>query len=161
MKELTQSERYYLANRADNLKEIKFLLTPYISTRLYVYFNHRDPGKRKKTFYANEHRCTYSQCVKGMVPSIILNKMAGYQALINMVEQTIKGKYISAKLYLRPPGSQQFEILCREYFKGELILQNDPPFTGDECQVLYYYTKDGRLIITEKDPALEDFTIKI
>lgn len=156
MKQLTQSQAYYEANKAHTHKEIKHLLLPYITTRLFVYFNHRDPAKRKKTFYANEHRVTYSQCMKGMVPNIVLNKLAGYNALIGMVER-LHGKYITAKIYLRPPGTKDFSITCREYDKGKLVLQNDPPFTEDECQVLYYQTKEGRLVIQLEDPGDIDF----
>lgn len=156
MKQLTQAEAYYLANRAFINKELKFLLTPYISTRLFVYFQHRDPSKRKKTFYANEHRVTYGQCLKYLVPNIVLNKMAGYNALIGMVD-SLKGKYICARIYHREPGKQSFDIVCREWNRGELILQNDPPFEVDECQVLYYSVEKGRVIVTEKEPETIDF----
>jgi hypothetical protein len=160
MKILTQAEAYYMANRAHNNKELKFLLTPYISTRLFVYFNHRDPAKRKKTFYANEHRVTYSQCIKQLVPNIILNKQAGFNALVGMVE-SLKGKYISARIYMREPGKQSFDIVCREWYRGDLILKNDPPFEAEECQVLYYTIENGRVTVHEKEPEKIDFKKEI
>lgn len=159
MKNLTQAEAYYLANKAFMNKELKFLLTPYISTRLFVYFTHRDASKRKKTFYANEHRVTYSQCIKGMVPNIVLHKLAGYNALLGMVEG-LKGRYISAKIFFRPPGVEHFDIMLREYKKGELIFQSDPPFLEDECQVLYYTISQGRLLILEKEPEEQSIDFK-
>lgn len=161
MNQTTASEQYYLANKAHIEKELKLLLIPYISTRLYVYFNHGDKNKRKRTFYANEHRCTYSQCLKGMVPHIVLYKQAGYEGLVRMVE-TLKGKYLTAKLYRREEGEKGFDLLCREYYRGALVGEpNDPPFSADECQVLYFYQKDGRLVITEENPAAIDFKISL
>jgi hypothetical protein len=160
MKILSKAEAYYMANRAHTNKELKFLLTPYISTRLFVYFNHKDPAKRKKTFYANEHRVTYSQCLKHLVPHVMLHKLAGYNALVGMVE-SLKGKYICARIYHRPPGEQLFSIVCREYDRGQLIIQNDPPFTEDECQLLYYSIENGRVMILEKEPEQIDFKSEI
>lgn len=160
MKILTQAEAYYMANRAHNNRELKFLLTPYISTRLFVYFNHRDPAKRKKTFYANEHRVTYTQCLKGLVPLIVLKKLDGYNALIGMVD-SLKGKYICARIYMRETGKQSFDIVCREWNRGELMIQNDPPFNIDECQVLYYTVENGRVFVHEKEPQPIDFKTEI
>jgi hypothetical protein len=161
MVQQTASEQYYLANKAHLEKELKPLLLPYISTRLYVYFNHGERGKRKRTFYANEHRCTYSQCLKGMVPHIALHKHAGYHGLVRMVE-SLKGKYISAKLFMRGGDATTFETLCREYYQGALVGDpNDPPFDESEARILYYYVKDGRLVISDTDPAEENFKIEL
>jgi len=170
MKELTQSVAFYLANRAHTEKELKFLLTPYISTRLYVCFNHQDKNKRKKTFYANEHRVTYSQCLRGFTPNIVLNKLAGYNALVNMIEQDLRGKYIGAKLFYRPPGFSEFDFLLREYNKrGELVprmeipgqmLYPDPPFDESECQVLYYSISNGRVVVHTTQPTEVEIDFK-
>jgi hypothetical protein len=164
MKKLTQSEALHLAIRAHSEKELKFLLTPYISTRLYVYFNGKDRSKRKKTFYANEHRVTYSQCMKGFAENIVLHKLAGFLGLIRFIED-LKGKYSTAKIYLRPPGISSFDILLREYnAKGEEVpvpdTWPDPPFQEDECQVLYYTIEHGRLIVHEKEPEVNTIDFK-
>jgi hypothetical protein len=161
MSQQTQAARFYLDNKAHTEKELKPLLLPYISTRLYVYFNHKELSKRKRTFYANEHRCTYTQCLRGMVPNITLHKSAGYQGLVDMAA-SLRTKCITAKLYLRPEGSEGFDVLLWEYYQGELVKQpTEAPFEKEECKLLYYYLKDGRLIVTDTDPASEDFKINL
>lgn len=160
MQKQTESSALYLANKAHIEKELKMLLVPWISTRLYVYFNDRNPAKRRRTFYANEHRVTYSQCLKQRVESIVLYKYEGYMALIKMAED-LKGKYLTAKIYMRT-GPGEFNTTLREYDRsGSLVASNDHPFAPYECQMLYYTIENGRLLIHEAKPESIDFKTEI
>lgn len=156
----TESDAWYLENKAHIEKELKMLLVPWISTRLYVYFNDRNPAKRKRTFYANEHRVTYSQCLKERVKDITLHKLAGYLGLVKMAED-LRGKYVTAKIYMRT-GPEGFNAILREYDRsGNLVSFEDHPFTEDQCQVLYYTIEHGRLVLHEKEPEQINFKQEI
>jgi hypothetical protein len=160
MQKQTESSAFYRANKAHIEKELKMLLVPWISTRLYIYFNDRNPQKRRRTFYANEHRVTYSQCLSQRVDNIVLHKLAGFLSLVKMAED-LRGKYSTAKIYLRT-SPDDFGTTLREYDKsGKLVADIDHPFTEDECQVLYYTIENGRLVIHEKQPEQIDFKKEI
>jgi hypothetical protein len=160
MQKQTESSVLYRANKAHIEKELKMLLVPWISTRLYVYFKDKNPAKRRRTFYANEHRVTYSQCLNQRVENIVLHKYAGYMSLIKMAED-LKGKYSTAKIYLRT-GPDDFNITLREYdATGTLVSTNDHPFQPEECQLLFYTIENGRVIIHEKEPEKVDFKNEI
>lgn len=160
MSKIIEAQAYWNANKAHIKKEVKHLLLPFISTRLYVYLNHRDHAKRKKTFYANEHRCTYSQCMAGFVPHIVLHKHAGFQGLVQMAESLGK-KALCARIYYRPPGGKDFNITLREWEGGILNpkYQDPPPFGEDEAQVVHYFIKENRLFVSAH-PPFEDIDFK-
>lgn len=143
--------------KAHATKDLKFLLLPYLSFRAYVIFTGKE--KKKSHFYGNEHQCTYNQCLFGKIPHIQLRRLKGYTDLVNLIENNYKGKYLTAKIYMRDPQTGQFDILCREYFKGGLQECNDPVIDENEMRTLFYYIKKNYVIITETDPALEDFKI--
>jgi hypothetical protein len=145
------------ATRAHLERDIKFLLMPWFSFRAYIRFTGRD--KKRGHFYGNEHQVTYNQCLFQKVPAIQLRKSKGYNDLIRFIEQDLKGKIVSAKIYRRDAGSADFNVLCREYFKGGLNMEtlNDPVLSDDEGHFLYYLVKNGRVEITEEDPSKIDF----
>ncbi|MGN6478319.1 MAG: hypothetical protein ACTHKV_13925 [Flavipsychrobacter sp.] len=128
---------------------------PWFNFRAYVRFIGRD--KKKGHFYGNEHQCTYNQCLYGNVEKIVLRKHKGYTDLINFIEQSIRGKYLSAKIYMRSEGSVKFDLLCREYYKGGLTMQQDPLLSPDEATILCYTVRNGRLEISEENPMEIDF----
>lgn len=138
--------------KAHLTKDVKFLLLPFFSFRMYVCYN---SGERKKAhYYGNEHQVTYNQLLYQKVPVITLSVKKGYMDLLQMVEHTIKGRYTSAKLYMRAEN-KQFDILCREYYKGQLNENtvNDPVLSDDEGRVLYYNIIRGQVRVYEKDPS--------
>jgi hypothetical protein len=147
--------------RAHLERDIKFLLIPWFSFRAYVQFSGRD--RKKGHFYGNEHQVTYNQCLHRKVPAIVLRKEKGYTDLIHFIEHSIKGKFLSAKIYMREPGCQDFNTLCREYYKGGLnsTTLQDPQLAEDEGFNLYYQVKEGRLMILEEDPNAIDFKAEI
>ncbi len=149
MNQPTQSTAYYEANKAHLHREIKSLLIPWLTFKLYIKFSDRkrtgEPQK-KRTFYGNEHQCTYDQCFYKKIDRIILRRHKGYNDLIHLVEHTLKGKYLSAKIYMRGDDGN-FDVLCREYFKGGLAQVNDPVLSEDEIRELYFMVQENRLII--------------
>jgi len=157
-------EEIMTSSRPHDEKNLKLLLIPYLSFRLYVKFQKQHPGNYPnptRTFYSNEFRVTYKQCLFGKVPDIKLFKQAGYQALIDYVENGIKGKYLSAKIYMRDAETGAFDTLCREYYKGGLEKQNDPLLSEDEVQILYYSVKNGKLVIEKTNPNEIDFKSEV
>ncbi len=132
-------------------KEIKFILLPLLQFRLYVRYNGRD--KKTGHYYGNEHQCTYNQCLYQKIPFIILNKKKGFDDLVWMVENRLKGQYISAKLYMRSDPYKDFDILCREYYKGGIINEtvNNPILFEDEVRTIHYTIDRGRVIIVPED----------
>jgi hypothetical protein len=143
--------------RAHVEREIKILLLPYLQFRLYVRYTGRD--KKVGHYYGNEHQVTYNQCLFKRVPHINLYKKKGYNDLVRMIEEQLRGKYISAKLYRKSdPSKEVFDILCREYYKGELNPNtiNDPILSEDEIRILYYEVFKGRVVIQLTPPENPD-----
>lgn len=140
---------YSTEERAHFAQDIKLLLQPYFSFRLYIVFKQADgrPGP-KRHFYGNEHQCTYRQLLANKLPSISMDKQKAYTNLIHLIEVTYKGKYIGAKIYGREEGSDQFNILHRDYLRGVLQSSNDPDFSnGSPVYEINYRVKDGRVIV--------------
>ena len=99
--------------------------------KLYVYcpvlsaFVQFKNGKKCK-FYSYEMRTTISQIrFRDFHPVIDLDY--GYQALISMVEEKLKGQYTSALLYKNKKADEN-GTLCRQYKNGELLKMEDPDF---------------------------------
>lgn len=138
--------------KAHLTKDIKFLLLPWLNFRLYVKYS--TGGRKSAHYYGNEHRITYNQCAYEKVPAIELKPKKGFDNLIWMVENQLKGQYTAAKLYRRAEN-KQFDILCREYYKGQLNENtiNDPVLSDDEGMILYYKIVKGFVIIQEEDPG--------
>ena len=136
-------------------KKIHGLLIPWLSFRLYIHFkSSQEYGKDSRChFYGQEQRCTYNQCIHGHVETIILDKLAGYNNLVHLVEKgSFKGKYKTAKIYSRTPGLGKFDILHREYYKGKLNTDtvDDPVLdVADQHRILYYKIENKRLVILE------------
>ncbi len=149
--------------QASQTNDIRILLQPWLSFRLYIVFMQKNNPKEKsrRHFYGHEHQCTYNQCVHGMIPNITLRRKKGYEALVEMVEKTYKGKYQSATIYMRSQKGGPFDVLCREYYKGGLQKKNDPLLSDDEGFILYYHSKNGKLEIIEQDPGTIDFAKEI
>lgn len=144
------------AHRTYNLK---FFLMDYFLFRCYIVFKN---GK-KWHGSGNEHSCTYNQLRYGRYDNIILDREKGYTDLINLIEGKYKGQYTAAKIYSRQPGEKNFNTLCRHYnVKGELEECQDPVIPDEQkILILFYYTHQGRVIVTETDPAGENFRINL
>ena len=145
----------------DNLTgNLKMLLMPYFSFRLFIKFNDRKGQKRH--LYGNEHNCTNHQLQQQKVPFILLDKQKGYTDLINLVEKRWQKKYSAAAIYMRPPGEKTFSILCRRYYDGELEECQDPIITPELNQTLYYHFENHRLqLSTFAAPPLPNFKEEI
>lgn len=132
--------------------DLKHFLKPFFTFRVYVQF----AGTRKKRhFYGNEHQCTYNQVMHKHVPHIVMCRTKAYNDLINLVENTWRGKISSAKIFMREKDDEPFNILCREYYNGEIIKDsiNDPVIdSADDVRHLYYYFQNGNLFIEATDP---------
>lgn len=157
---MTQAEAYYLANKAHIERKIKPLLTPWLNFKLHMKFTGTG---HERTIFGNEHQCTYNQCFHGKVKEIVLNRKKGYIGLVHYIEKDLKGKLIKAKIFTRDANGE-FEILCRSYYKGGLMLPtNDPVLSEDEGLILYHQRKkseeDGieRLVILEENPEAINF----
>jgi hypothetical protein len=170
----SDNQRFLFQEKYHATKELKGLLIPWLYFRLYVYFKKDTSGNKGSGvhFYSNEHRCSYNQCLHRRVPQIDLDREAGYNGLVQLIEKgSFRGKYKTAIIYSQSVfGSRNFDLLHREYHNGKLVLstQNDPVFTiGDmlvrnpdrqglvsEVQVavkksLYYTIEHGRLVLHE------------
>jgi hypothetical protein len=147
------------ATAARQQNDIKHFLKPYFSFRLYVQFKDKT---NKRHFYGNEHQCTFNQLKFAQVPHIELSRIKGYTDLINLVEVVWKAKTKTAAIYMRPEGSQSFDILCRRYYLGEIQQLNDPLLDDtNDARLLYYYFQANQLFITETNPANIDFKNEI
>lgn len=153
-------------------RDLRLLLIPFFRFRLHIKF-HPAPGNRPwhqntRTFYGHEHDCTYNQCVAGHYPFITMDRCRGYDELVNLVEKRYEGKYVTAKIYGRPPGSVVFSDLHRLYDYGkikkgtvlhngqDLELPNDPVIdAADQYKKLFFKIESGMLIVMEKDPSVE------
>src|SRR5687768_15585203 len=111
--ELEQNIRTITKSKAKDTNDIKQLLLPWLSFRLYIVF--KQPEKTRRHFYGDEHQCTYNQCLHGKVPNIVLRKCKGYTNLIGLVEKEFKGKYQSAAIYRCSAPGGAFDVLCRRY----------------------------------------------
>ncbi len=97
-----------------------FFYVPILSVT--VYFK---DGKKCK-FYSYELRTSISQIrFRDFQPQLDFDY--GYQALINMVETTLKGKYNTAIIYKNANFTTN-GIECRKYINDELVTMNDPDF---------------------------------
>lgn len=145
--------------KAHQTGNIKHFLSPYFLFRAYIVFKN---GKRMH-LYGNEHSCTYNQLRYGRYDNIPLSREKGYMELLNLVEKNYKGKYTVAKIYRREPGQKDFNIICRHYdSNGELVECQDPVIPDDQKMlILFYYTHKGQVIVTETDPAGENFKIDL
>lgn len=129
----TDSQKLLFGLKYHDTREICGLLFQYNQFRMYIKFKDtKEYGSGKKVhLYGQEHRCTYNQCLHNRVPNIVLDRYQGYHKLVDLLERgTYKGKYNNAKIYSRLPGTDNFDILHREYDKGKLIKDtvNDPVF---------------------------------
>lgn len=131
-------------------------------------------SKGPKTFYSFELQNTFSQIInRGVLPHI--DFMFGYQGLIHLVEETLKGQYNDARIcFNRHPQHQGEGRIFRHYKKG--ILQEpyqDPPFGHQYFETLkdtiiqriiaashhadqIYHIKDLSTNLKDKFKALKD-----
>lgn len=154
-----ESTADFLDLKAHQTGDIKHFLKKYFLFRAYVVFK---TGKKFHP-YGNEHMVTYNQLRYGKVDSIILNREKGYTDLIGMIEKNYAGKISTAKIYCRNPGENNFDTLCRYYDNtGQLVECQDPVIPDDQkILTLYYYTHKGLVIVTETNPAGENFNINL
>lgn len=78
------------------IRNIKLVLQHRFRFKLYIKFKASAAyGETIKgfTFYGNEHKCTYNQCLTGKIPTIILDQKQGYQELIRQIEKEWKGQH--------------------------------------------------------------------
>lgn len=149
----------FLNIKAHSTGDLKHFLKQYFLFRAYIVFKN---GKKFHA-YGNEHSCTYNQLRYGRFDNILLNREKGYTDLINMIEKKYSGKYTRAKIYSRQPGQENFNTICRDYNDaGQLEECQDPVLSDDDkFLTLYYYTHKGQVIITETDPAGENFKFNL
>lgn len=142
--------------RAHQTRDLKYLLIPYLTFRAYVNFG--GPTRKKTHFYGNEHTCTYNQLLHGHLDKIVLCKAKGYRELVEFIEG-LKGKYISAKLYMRTEPRGKFDLLCLEWYKGSFNRHHEPVVSEDEISELYFEIVKGQIIIREtpKEQVAEDW----
>lgn len=143
-----QEKAQLFINTCHSKRNLRGLLIPWLSFRLYVYFKDNKDyanGSKSRHFYGEEQQVTYSQCLNGKVENILLSKQIGYQRLVDLLEKgKFKRKYISAQIYSKSdPFNDNFDILHREYHNGKLVLhsQNDPFF------------REGNMLRMKKDDA--------
>ena len=141
-----------LQQKAATTNAIQIILQPFYQFRLYIKFN----NDKIMTLYGHEHDCTYKQCLFAHQPQIILSRPKGYNALVNYVEHTKKGQYKKAIIYMRQPGEEKFNKICRRYFKGAIEEQNDPLFTDTDLLVLDYQVINNRVVIKTPGSAAEE-----
>jgi hypothetical protein len=142
-----------ILERAHFEKNIKLLLQPYFEFRLYITFR-LDDGRagKKRHFYGNEHSCTYQQVLFGKVPFIAMDKHKGFMELVGLVEGPYRGQYIGAKIFGREPGKDTFDILHRDYLRGEIKMRNDPKFPIDDQKYNLKYTiENNKIVILSKE----------
>lgn len=148
----------FFTNKAHMTRELKYLLLDHFQFRAHINFK----NKKKFSPYGNEHQCTYNQLLAGRMPNILLDREKGYTDLIRLIENSYRGKYNTAAIYMRHPATNEFDILCRRYMNGEAEEINDPVIPDEnKFLTLYYYIKEGRVIIDTVDPSTLDFTIKL
>lgn len=103
--------------------------------------------------YGNEHRCTYNQLLAQKIPNIYLNRQKGFYDLIGHIEKKIHSEIVSATVYARFGDHEPFDMVCRNYYEGKRLVCNDEWMKKmDEDKTLYYFIKDGRVVITETNP---------
>lgn len=142
-----QNKAQLFINKCHADRQLRGLLIPWLSFRLYVYFKSSEKygSGSKAHFYGEEQQVTYSQCLNGKVENIFLSKQIGYHRLVDLLEKgKFKRKYVSAQIYSKSdPYVDNFDILHREYHNGKLVLHNhnDPFF------------RDGTMIRWKKDDA--------
>jgi hypothetical protein len=152
-----------LETMAHNKRELRLLLIHhnFLSFRAQITFP-GDGKPYKKTFYGNEHRCTYNQCLAGYVPYILLKKQMGYLALIDMIERKFKGQFSYANIYMRTEEiKKNFPVICRQYTStGEdLELRQDPVLSEDEISIIHFSVNplNRRLLLHGPQPVVIDF----
>lgn len=141
--------------QAHMTKNLKMLLMPHFSFRLYIRFN----NKRQTHLYGNEHKCTYNQLLARRFECVQLDRLKGYTDLINLIERSYQGKYQYATIYMRTNGTNEFNEVCRQYnTKGELSFVNDPVIDETNQYLKLFYTiQNGRVEIHTTDPQAIDF----
>lgn len=149
IKKLTPEEK---ALKASIYKRIDLILQPYYQFRLYVKFNNDET----KTLYGREENCTYEQCIHLHTDKINLSRLKGYTELLNYVEKTKKGQYKKAIIYMREPGAEKFNTVCRRYYNGQIEEINDPVLNDDDFLILDYQIINGRVVIKTPGSAAED-----
>lgn len=147
-------------NPADPLQEahmkrnLKFLLMPHFLFRAFVNFK----NNKRTHLYGNEHKVTYNQILAGRVPQILLNREKGYTDLITLIETAYVGKYKQATIYMRTPGTNEFDTICRSYDSNGIRDMNDPVLSDEQKQLTLYYTiESGRVFILTEPVPQPDF----
>lgn len=142
------------ALKAHQTGDVKYLLSKWFCFRAYVLFNNR----KKFHAYGNEHAVTYNQLRYGRIQEIRLQREKGYTDLIHLLEKTWRGKYTSARIYMREPGEKDFNTVCREYNEKAELIDCQDPVTMPADITLWYHFLDGNVVISDRDPAtLPDF----
>lgn len=157
LQEIEAAER---PHREQNLK-LLLIQYGYLTFRAYVVFPKKHASRSRnptRTFYSHETRSTYRQCLHGRVNRIELNKLEGYQNLIKLIDEDMKGQWLSAKIYGRNPDTGEFDKLHREYYQGGLKDANDPVLTESDIQHVYFRVENHRLVLTDEPvPTNENF----
>lgn len=141
------------------------LLTPFYRFRMHVKFFTGQQSKngneitRASWIYGFENKCTYLQCLRGYVQTIVLDRIYGYNSLLKMIEAggQFFNKISSASIYGRDE-SGQFAILHRHYDGARLdeARVNDPEIdTADQYKQLHFTVVKNRLVIIDPDQVPE------
>lgn len=136
--------------------DLRGLLLPWLSFKLWIQFKpsaeYRTSTSATRTMYGDEHSCTYSQCLNRWVDHILLDRIKGYNALIDLIERgNFKGTYLNAKLYGKD-DSGQWSILHRHYRNGKLDVERlaDPVIDSDkQFRKLFFTVESNKLVISE------------
>jgi hypothetical protein len=154
----SENQKLIAERKAHNTGNLKHFLTPYFMFRAYIVFKPENGDKKySKKFhpYGNEHSVTYNQLRYGKIDLIVLDRMKGYTDLIKLIERNYHHHYLRAQIYMRLPGQEGFNTLCRDYNeRSELVECQDPTLTPEQEKLtLYYYVHAGMVTVTETDPA--------
>jgi hypothetical protein len=131
------------------------LLKPWYSFRVYIKWIKpmvkNGVTHTKSHFYGFEEDCTYGQCFHGHADNITLNKLAGYENCIEMIESKYKGRFKYAAIYQRkhfPEGKFEEVDICRFYKQnGDIRDQQDPVILDSDNKTLHFSTIGGFLYV--------------
>lgn len=140
--------------KAHMTRNIKMLLMEHFVFRAYIRFHDR----KTVHLYGNEHKCTYNQLLAGRFPSIVLDREKGYTDLIGLLEGPYRNRYQYATIYMRTPGTSEFDIICRQYDRNGLKDINDPVLPDDQKKIELTYTiQNGRVLVASFNEEMPDF----
>lgn len=137
-----------LALKAIQTNNLKHFLVAHFTFRAWINFKDSD---KRRTFYGNEHNCTLNQLIAGHKDQVVLDKYKGLDDLIKLIEKTWRGKWKSARIFMRENPGEGFDKEIRRYYNGQ-IEDEQSPVLKREFEVLYFHGISGYQPIFKKDP---------